>query len=118
MRKNRGVPLAVEVGSLKPNGRHLARTHLEANRIVPSIEGHLDAQPRGRAGTANEADDPLTAQEGLSTPVRGEVAKHAMLALVPCARARRQMADRHAPPRLIGAPLQRCLPSPRTGAVA
>src|SRR5436190_22484725 len=39
MRKDRVVPLAVEVGSLKPNGRHLASAHLDANRIWPGIEG-------------------------------------------------------------------------------
>ena len=110
MRKNRIVPLAVDVGSLKPNGRHLASAHLDASRILPSIEGRLDAQPRGRAGTANEADDHLTAQQGLSTPVRGDVANHAMLALVPLARARRQMASRHTQPRLIGEPLPLRLP--------
>src|SRR5207245_6352816 len=101
MRKDRGVPLAVEVGSLKPNGRHLASAHFDTNRILPSIEGRVDAQPRGRAGPTNEADDNLTAQQGLSTPVRGDVAKHAMLDLVPFARARRQMAYRHTQPRLI-----------------
>src|SRR5439155_5847497 len=63
MRKDRVVPLAVEVGALKPNGLHLASAHLDANRILPSIESRLDAQPRGRAGTANEADDHLAAQQ-------------------------------------------------------
>ena len=96
MRKNRIVPLAMEVGSLKPNGRHLARAHLDTSRILPSIEGRLDAQPRGGAGTANEADDHLTAQQGLSPPVRGDVAKHAMLDLVPFARARGKVAYRNA----------------------
>ena len=110
MRKDRVGPLAVEVRSLQPHGLHLASTHLDANRIVPRIEGCLDAQPRGGAGTANEADDNLTAQQGLSTPVRGDMAKHAMLDLVPFARARRQMADRHTQPRLIGEPLQLHLP--------
>src|SRR5512138_202893 len=110
MRKNRIVPFAMESGSLKPNGRHLTSAHLDTSRILPSIEGCLDAQPCGGAGTANEADDNLTAQQGLSTPVRGDVAKHAMLDLVPFARARRQMADRHTQPRLIGEPLQLRLP--------
>ena len=110
MRKNRIVPLAMEVGSLKPNGRHLASAHLDTSRILPSIEGRLDAQPRRGAGTANEADDHLTAQQGLSTPVRGDVAKHAMLDRVPLARARRQRADRHTQPRLISEPLQLPLP--------
>src|SRR5262249_48540188 len=118
MRKDRVVPLAVEVRSLQPNGLHLARTHLDANRILPSIESRLDTQPRGRAGTANEADDHLAGQQGLATPVRGDVAKHAVLDLVPFARARRQMADRYPQPRLIGEPLQLYLPEPRTGTVA
>jgi hypothetical protein len=100
----------MEVGSLKPNGRHLTRAHLDTSRILPRIEGRLDAQPRGGAGIANEADDHLTAEQGLAPPVRGDVAKHAMLDLVPFARARRQMADRHTQPRLIGEPLQRRLP--------
>jgi len=64
------------------------------------------------------ADDHLAAQQGLSTPVGGDMAKHAMLDFVPFARARRQMADRHTQPRLIGEPLQLRLPSPRTGTVA
>ena len=110
MRKDRVVPLAVEVRSLKPNGLHLDSAHPDANRILPSIEGRLDAQPRGRAGTANEADDHLAAQQGLSTPVRGDVAKHTMLDLVPFARARRQMAYCHTQPRFIGEPLQLGLP--------
>ena len=93
MRKDRVVPFAMEVSSLKANGLHLGSTHLNANGILPSIEGRLDAQPRGRAGTANEADDHLAAQQGLSTPVRGDVAKHAVLDFVPLARARRQMAS-------------------------
>ena len=105
MRKGRVVPLAMEVRALKPNGLHLDSAHFATNRILPSIEGHRDAQPRGRAGTANEADDHLAAQQGLSTPVRRDVAKHAMLDLVPFARARRQMAYRHTQPCLIGEPL-------------
>jgi len=110
MRKDRVVPLAVEVGALKPNGLHLASAHLDANRLLPSIESRLDAQPRGRAGTANEADDHLAAQQGLSTPVRGDMAKHAMLDFVPFARAWRQMAYRYPQPRLSGEPLQLSLP--------
>src|SRR2546421_1892992 len=92
MRQDRVIPLAVEIGSLKPNGLHLDRAHLDTNRILPRIERRLDAQPGGRAGTANEADDHLATQQRLSTPVRGDVAKHTMLDLVPFARARRQMA--------------------------
>src|SRR5262252_6697786 len=115
MRKNRVVPLAVEGGSLKPNSRHLARTHLDADRILPRIESRLDTQPRRRAGTTNEADDHLAAQQGLSPPVRSDMAKHTMLDLVPFARARREMAYRYMQPRLIGEPLQLCLPQPRTG---
>src|SRR5499427_7466094 len=118
MRKNRVVPLAVEGGSLKPNSRHLARTHLDADRILPRIESRLDTQPRRRAGTTNEADDHLAAQQGLSPPVRSDMAKHTMLDLVPFARARREMAYRYMQPRLIGEPLQLCLPQPRTGTVA
>ena len=77
MRQDRIVPRAVEVGSLKPNGLHLDSAPLDAKRIVPSLEGRLDAPPRGSAGTANEADEHLAAQQGLSTPVRGDVATQA-----------------------------------------
>jgi len=118
MRKARVVPLAVEVRSLQSPSLPLASAHLAAHRIVPRIEGCLDAQPRGRAGTANEADEHLAAQQRLSTPVRGARAHHAVRARVPFARARRQRADRSTPPRLLGEPLQRGLPAPRTGTVA
>jgi hypothetical protein len=73
----------MEVKSLKPNGLHLVRAHLNANGILPYIQGCLDAQPAGGTRIANETDNDFAAQQGLAAPIRGDVAKHAMLNLVP-----------------------------------
>ena len=118
MRKDRVVPLAMELGSVDLKLFHLGIADLDAFRILASVQSRLDPQARRGVGVANEADDHLEALQRLATPVGGDVAAHAVLDLVPLARARRQVADAHAEAALVGEALQFELPEPRAGAVA
>src|SRR6266511_5156451 len=118
MRKDRRVPLAMEMGSVDLKLLHLGITNLDALRILASVQRRLDPQARRGVGVADEADDHLEAFQRLATPVGGDVAEHAVLDLVPLARARRQVADAHVEAALVGEALQFELPEPSAGAVA
>ena len=117
MRQNRIIPVPMERRSFDLQGRHLGITDFDTSGIRPSVQRCLDTQAlRCRSG-ANEAHDHLPTLQRLATPVGGDVAEHAVLNLVPLARARGQMADTDAQTARIGETLQFPLPQPRAGAV-
>src|SRR5882724_4021985 len=118
MRKDRVVPLAMELGSVDLKRLHRGITDLNARRILASVQGRLDPQARRGIGVADKADDHLEALQRLATPVGGDMAEHAVLDRVPLARARRKVADAYAEAGRVGEALQVELPEPRAGAVA
>jgi hypothetical protein len=118
MRKNRVVPVTMELGSFDPQGCHLGIADFDPSGILASVQSSLDTQSLRCRGGANEADDDLPAHQRLATPVGRDVAEHAVLDLVPLARARGQVADTDAQTAVIGEALQFPLPQPSAGAVA
>ena len=65
----------------------------EAGLIASLIELGLDAQPRGRAGVADQVDEGFEGAERTAPPVLRDVAEEPMLDLVPFAGARREVRD-------------------------
>src|SRR5919108_2291130 len=88
MRKKRIVPVPMECSAFDLQGRHLGITDFDPSGIRTSVQRCLDTQALRRRGGANEADDHLPTLQRLATPVGGDVAEHAVLNLVPLARAR------------------------------
>ena len=62
----------------------------------------------------DELNDRFKRDQGLGTPVDGDIGEEAMFDLVPFAGARRKMTDRDAQSRLVGQPLH--LPLPQAAA--
>ena len=117
MRQNRIVPVPMERRSLNPRAVHLGITDFDTRGIRPRVQRCLDTQTlRCRRVAPDGAHDNLHLQR-LATPVGGDVAEHAVLNLVPLARARGQMADTDVQTARIGETLQFPLPQPRAGAV-
>ena len=118
MRQDRIVPLAMEMGSVDLKHLHLGLTDLDARWRLASVQSRLDPQARRGVGVADEADDHLEAFQRLAPPIGGDMTAHAVLDLVPLARARWQVADTHAEAALVGKALPFELPEPGAGAVA
>src|SRR5450759_2545072 len=99
------VPLAMEL--VPPDGQllHLLVTHLPTCRIVARVQLRADGQPALRPRVPNQVHHHLTAHQGATPPVLGDVAEHAMLDLIPLARPRREVAHRDPQAGLIGQPL-------------
>ena len=118
LRLDRVVPLAV-----KGIPDHLHRSeflvaNLAALRIGVGVEFGLNLQAGGGRGIGDQVDDDLEADQGPPTPVLADVSKHAMLDLIPLARARRQVTDRDRQARIVGQALQFGFPQPGARPVA
>ena len=81
-------------------------------RIRIGIELRMNQQALLCGRTLNQIDNDFVCGEWSATPVERNVAKHAMLDLVPLAGTRREMTNRNRPVQLVNQPLQSYLPQP------
>src|SRR5215471_9915527 len=117
MRQNRVVPVAMKPRAFDLQGLHLRLTDFDPCGILTGVQRRLDTQALRRRRGANEADNHLATLQRLPTPIRGDMAEHAVLDFVPLAGPRRQVADPDAQATRIGEPLQFPLPQACTDAV-
>ena len=90
----------------------------DASPVEVGIQLRLDPQSLLRRRAADQVDDDGSRAKRLATPVLRDVAKHAVLDLVPLARARREMADRDPQAQVVRQTLQHHFPQPWPIAVA
>src|SRR5437868_6009627 len=118
MRFNRIVPVAMEASLLDRESFHLRRLDLLANRIAPTIQSSLHAQPSLRSRIADEVDHRFVGRQRPTTPVLRDVAEEPVLDLVPLARARWEVTDHDPDPGLVREALQFELPCVGSVAIA
>jgi hypothetical protein len=87
------IPFSMEVGALKAHRSHLRVGNLCAKWVGMFVEFCTHMQPLSSRGSCNEVDNYLMTDERPAAPVLGDMTEHAMLNLVPLARARREMTD-------------------------
>ena len=67
------VPVAMEAGRLDAHVAQFGAGDLDPGRIRLLVEASADLQPGLRARAADQLDDHLVADQGLPTPVLGNV---------------------------------------------
>ena len=117
-RKDRVVPLAVEVIALDADLLHLLVRHLDPFRIAVVVELALHPQAFPGRGRCNEVDDHLVTNQWLAAPVLTDKREQAMLNLVPLARPRWKVAYRNAQAEFVGKLLQFHLPESNARPIA
>ena len=95
---------------MQRQGLHLGVRWHHACRVRALVELGLDPKPRSRSRIADQVNNRLKGPQRLASPILREVAKQAVLDLVPLARARQKMADVQAHTRLVSKLLQAMLP--------
>ena len=85
-------------------------TYSNAFWIDVGIQFGIDGQAALSGRVSDEIDDDLMADQWLSTPVHADVTEHAMLNLIPFARAWREVTDGDMQPALVGEFLQSHFP--------
>lgn len=99
-------------------GLHLIISDCQPCWIGSCIQDGMNTQIGLRRGLRDQIGDDCVTYQGTTTPVLGNMIEHAVLDLVPFARARWQMTDGDVQSRFIGQPLQLDLPQPRAAPVA
>nr|WP_239992150.1 hypothetical protein [Rhodopila globiformis] len=89
----------------------------DALRVFSRIEFSSDAHP-GPGGGADEVDDGAVTDQRVGAPVHADAGEQAMLDLVPCAGARRQVADLDGDARSVIKSLRTLFPGPHGHVVA
>jgi len=87
------VPLALKNRRLKIDFSQLFWGNLHSRWITPGVKPGLDAKPRCRRRTPDQVDNRLMAYQRSASPILRDKGKHAVLNLVPLARARREVTD-------------------------
>ena len=90
----------------------------EASWIKTLVEFGLDLKTLLSRCRRNQVEDDVMTDQGSATPILGDVAKHAMLNLVPLAGAGWKVADLDRNTQPIGQVLQRHLPQSAAATVA
>src|SRR5688572_16384844 len=112
------VPIAVECVALDVQFAHLLLRHLLAGRIFSLIERGVNDETCTCRCVSNEAHDDLEGAQRFAPPVHRDEGEHAMLDLVPLARARREVPDMDGEIEPVGKVLKLRLPRARSVAVA
>jgi hypothetical protein len=86
----------MEVRLLDTDLRQIFVADLNSGGMGARIQLGLDRQPGLGSGVANQIHDHLVAGQRFPTPVRRDMAEHAMFDLVPLAGAGRKVTDRQA----------------------
>src|SRR5665213_3786704 len=105
------VPIAVEGCGLDVESAELGLGELDAEGIGPLVEFGFDRQASLRGGVRDEVDDDVVGEQRPTAPVLRNVAEHAVLDLVPLARAGWEVGDRDADAGFVGKTLESHLPS-------
>src|SRR5205823_14173251 len=108
------IPLAVKSVSGDVKSLEFLIAHFDASGIGVGVLDGSDDQSFLGGGMRDELNDRFKRDQGLGTPVDGDIGEEAMFDLVPFAGARRKMTDRDAQSRLVGQPLH--LPLPQAAA--
>src|ERR1035438_10028713 len=116
--QNGVVPLAVKNVGLELYPIQLFVGHFNSLRVRVFVQLGTNDQSLGGACMSNQFYDRLQARQRLTTPVLRDEREHAVLDLVPLARAGWKVANGDLQPRVIGQLLQSNLPQPTAGAVA
>ena len=83
----------MKVGRFQVDGRQFIVRDFEAGWIKTLVEFGLDLKTLLGRRRRNQVEDDLMTDQGPATPILGDVAKHAMLNLVPLAGAGWKVAD-------------------------
>jgi hypothetical protein len=86
--------------------------------IMIRVQRGFDDQTTASRGAGDQIDDGLMTHQGAASPVLCDETEQTMLNLVPFARAGRKVTDQEFQFQFVSQVLQRCLPQPRTMAVA
>ena len=90
---------------------------LAAFFIAFVVESGRDSQAGFRFRVPDEVDDGHTVEQWPATPILGNEAEHAVLDLIPLARARRKVRDMEGQVEIIGQPLEFGFPQSHPAAV-
>src|SRR5882672_9124866 len=108
----------MEVVALNVQLAHLLLRHLLTGRVLSLIKSGVNNETRARRRISDETYDDLEGAQWFATPVDRDEREHAMLDLVPLARARREVADVDRKVKFVGKALKLCFPCVRPVAVA
>ena len=103
-------PLAVKIVSDDVKRLEFLIAHFDASRIGVGVLDGSDDQSLLAGGMRDELNDRFKRDQGLGTPVDGDVGEEPMFDLVPFAGSRRKMTHRDAESGLVGQPLHLTLP--------
>ena len=92
--------------------------HFDTRWIETLVEFGLDFETLWSRSRRNQVEDDFVTHQRSATPILRDVAKHAMLNLVPLAGARRKVADLQRNAQPIGQVLQGNFPQPVTASIA
>ena len=95
------IPLAVKIVSDDVKRLEFLIAHFDASRIGVGVLDGRDDQSFLGGGMREELNDRFKRDQGLGTPVDGDVGKEPMLNLVPFAGAWGKMTDRDRKSRLV-----------------
>src|SRR3972149_2057170 len=108
----------MKIGGLQVDCCQFFVRHFDTCWIETLVEFSLDCESLLGRGRRNQIDDDLMADQWSATPILRDVAKHAMLNLVPLAGAWRKMADLDRNAQRVGQFLQCNFPQPAAASVA
>src|SRR5947209_18826866 len=99
------IPLAVKIVSDDVKRLEFLIAHFDASRIGVGVLDGSDDQSLLAGGMRDELNDRFKRDQGLGTPVDGDVGEEPMFDLVPFAGARRKMTDCDALSSFVGHPV-------------
>jgi hypothetical protein len=117
MRGDRVVPLAMKRCRRQLDVGKLFSRHVLLERIRMVIQLGTDLQTGRRPSVADQLNDHGVAGQRSGPPVLRDVTKHAVLDLVPFARARRKMTNRQPQAQIVRQVLQGDFPQSRSAAI-
>src|SRR5438128_5010790 len=104
------IPLAVKLVSSDVKSLEFLIADFDASRIGVGVLDGRDDQSFLGAGMRDELNDRFKRDQGLGTPVDGDVREEPMFDLIPFAGAGRKMTDGDAQSGLVGQPLHLTFP--------
>ena len=117
LRQDGIIPFAMEGIALEIDAAQLLITDAVTFFIPFGVEAGRDGEAGFRFCVADQVDDGHTIEQRATSPVLGNETEHAMLDLIPLARARRKMRDMDRKVESFGQPLQLSFPQADATAV-
>src|SRR3989441_9184536 len=111
------IPLAVKIVSGDVKSLEFIIAHFDASRIGVGVLDGSDDQSFLGGGMRDELNDHFKRDQGLGTPVEGDVGEEPMFDLIPFTGSRRKMTEIDAESGLVGQPLHLTLPQATPSAV-